>query len=79
MMDDEKVQGPSSQSLSSTLASTSAPVTAGGSDSIMSDKKFHGALELACAALGFEVGEVWSVKNHKDGVCSVVCSVVCCS
>jgi hypothetical protein len=42
----------------------------------MSDKKFHGALELACAALGFEVGEVWSVKNHKDGVCNAQC-VVC--
>ena len=37
------------------------------SPDVMSELKFHGLLELACSVLGFEVGEIWQVKNHDDG------------
>ena len=33
----------------------------------MTNLKFHGLLELSCAVLGFEVGEIWQVKNYQNG------------
>mmetsp|Transcript_353 Transcript_353/g.843 ORF Transcript_353/g.843 Transcript_353/m.843 type:complete len:1183 (-) Transcript_353:2064-5612(-) len=47
--------------------SSSVPVELPGSHSFdMTDKKFHGLLELACSVMEFEVGEIWLVKNHED-------------
>lgn len=36
-------------------------------DTNMGEMKFRGLLELSCSVLGFEVGEVWQVKNFKQG------------